>query len=361
MPGLILANVSWLDTLPAEIRLHIFSILGIVTEHQHTVSASALLDGISLSLAYPQFVELCQCIQRPLESIPAVDGDEVTRLSNLFSIAASSPKNHVLLQTPKSFNIQLDLLASYSAKEYDTNTASYSPPQSYQHILSLCPNISALTITGSPAYSQCAQNERALVDLIKPIARHLHELRLSVHTADNRLFGSLQRCFEHVKLQKVVINGFMSAGIVAFLKEQRYIKHFVATDINAHALEQAVQYWPTIEDFDLSGIQLITSSQSVCKAIYQCSSQLKRLTLIGASDVELRTCLVWMTDEDDYEIAIENIGNSYRSVIACCASLTHLSISKLPICGDELLHLLRKHLSKLEKIEFVSRTRMAAA
>lgn len=356
-----LRNASWIHTLPDEIRIHILVLLGIHTSNQHSLTTSALLDGISLSLAYPQFVELCRYTRHSLQCLPVLDRDEVTRLSELLMTAASLSKDHDLLKAPKAFKFDLCLLESYPPTEPYHQAGLTSLSRIYKNVLQLCPNMSAVTVISTESYSYCALHDDQLMDLLGPIAHQLHELQLSLPADKDKLFELLQNSLRNANLQKVTIDGFMSGGSTAFLKEQRKIRQFKVTEVNADALEQVVQYWPMIEDIDLSGMQLISASNKVCKAIYQSSNQLKRLTLTGASDVEIRACLAWMTDDDDDEIVIEKIGNAYRSVIGCCTSITHLSISKLPMCGNLLLPLLRNRLSKLEEMEFISGAKISAA
>ncbi|KAG2180614.1 hypothetical protein INT44_003618 [Umbelopsis vinacea] len=349
-------NASWLDTCPTEIRQYIFQLLGLSLDSQVASNTDALLDGFSLLLAYPHFLDLHQYVKPSLEVLPAFKEGQRIRFSE-YSLAASlRPATRDLLHIPKTIYIQLDSLQSKKPESDSTifQTLDMSP-NTHSNVLHLFPNISTIAIACSGTYTYCLSHEIQLCQLIQPIENQLQELQLSFPTGSVNLYTSLEKCFVNTKFQKVAIQGFMSMASVNFLKEQKHIQHFVATEVNGHALEAAVCHWPLIHEIDIAGIALLSSAPNVCRAIYRCSNQLRRLTLSGTCEGDVRGCLGWMSDDQDEDSLIESISAGYKAVIGCCSYLTHLSISKFPICGVILLPLLKQRLRKLEELEFVSR------
>jgi hypothetical protein len=351
-----LPNASWFDTCPTEIRQYIFQLLGLSLDAPVASNTDALLDGFSLFLAYPHFLDLYQYIKLPLEVLPAFNEDEQIRFSE-YSLAASlCSASRELLYIPKVVYFQLDSLHSKQPEsDFIRFPALDLSPYTRSNVLHLFPNISSIGITCSNAYTYCLSHEIQLCQLIQPIEHQLQELQLSFPTSSGSLYASLVKCFLNTKLQKVVIQGFMSMASVSFLKEQKHVQHFMATEVNGHALEEVVCHWPLIHDIDIAGIALLSSAPNICRALYRCSNQLRRLTLSGTCEADIRGCLGWMADDQDDDSLIESISAGYKAVIGCCSYLTHLSISKFPICGEILLPLLKQRLRKLEELEFVSR------
>ncbi|KAI8583662.1 hypothetical protein K450DRAFT_268251 [Umbelopsis ramanniana AG] len=351
-----LLTASWLDTCPTEIRQYIFKLLGLSLDAPAASNTDALLDGFSLLLAYPQFLDLYQYIKVSLEVLPAFNEEEQIRFSEYSLTATLCPVSRELLHVPKAVYLQLDSLHS---KQLERDSIRFQTldlsPYTHSNVLRLFPNISSITLTCSDTYTYCSSHEVQLCQLIQPIEHQLQELQISFPISSGSLYASLVKCFVNTKLQKVIIQGFMSMASVSFLKEQKHIQHFVATEVNGHALEQVVCYWPSIHDLDIAGIALFSSAPSVCRALYRCSNQLRRLTLSGTCEEEVRGCLGWMAEDQDEDSLIESISAGYKAVIGCCSYLTHLSISKFPICGEILLPLLKQRLRKLEELEFVSR------
>ncbi|KAH8554075.1 hypothetical protein BGW37DRAFT_517822 [Umbelopsis sp. PMI_123] len=351
-----LGKASRLDICPTEIRQYIFKLLGLSLDAHFASRADALLDGISLSLAYPHLAELYHYLKHSLEHLPLFCDEELSRFSELSRAAVICSVNHKLLHIPKVIHFSLDALKSFQLQsESDHLLIEHLPSNIYGRILHLFPNISSIYITCNNTYTYCPSHETQLIHLTRPIEHQLQVIQLSLPVSNGNLFGSLAKCFENSKLQKVSIQGFMSMATASFLKEQRHIRQFMATDVNGHVLEQVIQQWPFIEDIDIAGIALLSSTPNICRAIYSCSNHLRRLTLSGTCEAEVRGCLGWITDDQDEDTVIDNITAAYNAVIGCCAHLTHLSISKFPICGEKLLPLLKQRLRKLEELEFVSR------
>ncbi|CAO3692397.1 unnamed protein product [Umbelopsis ramanniana] len=357
MPTSSLPNYSWLDTCPTEIRQYIFQLLGLSLDAPVASNTDALLDGFSLSLAYPHFLDLHPYIKLPLEVIPAFNKEELTRFSELSLVASLCSASQVLLHIPKEIRFQLQSLHSEQAESgsHQLPAVDISSSHTRNNLLGLFPNISSIVLTCSDSYKYYPSHEMQLCQLIQPIEHQLLELQLSLSTSSGNMYASLAKCFVNTKLQKVAIRGFMSMASVSFLKEQKHVQQFMATEVNGHALEQVICHWPLIQDIDIAGIALLSSAPNICRAIYRCSNQLKRLTLSGTCETEIRGCLAWMADDQDEDSLIESISAGYKAVIGCCSYLTHLSISKFPICGEILLPLLKKQLRKLEELEFVSR------
>lgn len=353
MPTSPLPNCSWLDTCPTEIRQYIFQLLGLSLDALVARNTDALLNGLSLSIAYPHFVDLHPYIKLHLEAIPAFNNEELTRFSELSLTASLCSASQLLLHIPKEICFQLETLHSEQVER--SGSSQLSTPHTRKNLLRLFPNISSIVISCSDLYKYYPCHEMQLCQLLQPIEHQLLELELSLSTSSGNIYASLTKCFVNTKLQKIAIRGFMSMASVSFLKEQKHVQTFMATEVNGHALEQVVCHWPLIQDIDIAGIALLSSAPNICRAIYRCSNQLKRLTLSGTCETEIRGCLAWMADDQDEDSLIESISAGYKAVIGCCSYLTHLSISKFPICGEILLPLLKKQLRKLEELEFVSR------
>lgn len=308
--------------------------------------SSSLLDEISLALAYPSLLDWPQLLSRKLANLPNFNKMELTRLLQLCNAAALASRYHFILSTPKVATLQLDSLENRSPSEAVSESA-FSVSNLYNKILQLCPNISSIHIESSRTYVFSSFHQQQLYEIFDPIAKKLDEIQLSLSVANTEVFEVLRNCLKCSKIQKFVFNGRMGSDCFVLLKEQNYVKSFVSDQINAYVLVQLIYYWPYLEDLDMSGIQLYSSAQHICQALCICSNRLRTLKLTGFSSTSLNACYSWLSDDDDQENFVQNIGDLYEKTLSCLGSLKQLSITMYPICTNKTLPSLNISRSRL--------------
>jgi hypothetical protein len=326
---------SWIHVLPVEIRRLVINHLNFTDTYSEHYNNS-LLDGISLALAYTNLLDWPHLISPKLAYLPNFNKLQLVRLLQLCDTATFLSKHHYILESPRGATLQLDMLEDRSIGEKEPEL-TYWVSSLYRRVLQFCPNISKLQLLSSTSYVYSSTHEQQLYEIFDPVSRNLDELQLALSVANTQVFEMLRNCLKNSKIQKLTLLGGMRSECLILLKEQKHVKSFMSDQVNGYALEQLVHYWPYLEDLDISGLQLYTSAHHICKALYQCSSQLKRLRLAGVSDTYFNSCYFWLSDEDDKDSFVQHTRDSYEAVLSYFTSLSNLSISMLPICGDRIL------------------------